>query len=90
MHLPSHELLNVDRPFWTRLILPLAIGTAALLLPLVFTQSIAHQLAFHSALGPPWLHQLPGWLVFANIALLGIAAAYLYHHFESLLTTPSS
>jgi type IV secretion system protein VirD4 len=85
MHLPPHELLNVDRPFWTRLILPLAIGTAALLLPLVFTQSIAHQLAFHSALGPRWLHPLPGWLVFANIALLGITAAYLYHHFESLL-----
>jgi type IV secretion system protein VirD4 len=94
MPMESHELLNAERPFWTGLPLPIAILTAAVSLPFIFTQRIAWHFAYVPALGTPLVAQLPGWWVLAMITLLGALAAALHHRYNSfvpaaLLVPPS-
>jgi type IV secretion system protein VirD4 len=84
MHLETQDLLQGERPLWTYLPLPLAIATATLLLPIVFTQSIAHQLSFHSALGTPWLGPYPHNVAWGVIGILGCLGCVLYILYRNL------
>jgi type IV secretion system protein VirD4 len=79
----SHELLHSERPFWTYLILPGAILTAAVTLPVLFTQRIVWHLGYDPILGPPLFYQIPMGLAGLTV-LLAVFVGWMFYSYPLL------
>jgi type IV secretion system protein VirD4 len=81
----SHELLNAERPLWTHFVLPGAILTAILALPVIFTQRLLWEFGYAPQLGPPIFYQLPAGLAITILIMTVIVGWVFYARFPWLL-----